>query len=238
MLNPETVVMRRTAGIRSRETLKGLVNTNKSSDNPLLFTGSGNTILELDLLFDVTILGSSIETEDVRELTKPIWDLAENNQRSDRFFRPAVCRFIWGKSWNFPGVVSEIAERLEYFSTQGIPRRSWMRLRLLRMLSQTGISQLENDEWVALNQEVNAISEFSGTELQLPDIDLSPSDMDEPEVELQSSIESSRIDYSAYRLTGDPTRWRDIAASLNLLDPLHWIESRIPDQHDLSKNEE
>lgn len=237
MLNPETVVMRRIAGIRSRETLKGLVNTNKSSDNPLLFTGSGNTILELDLLFDVTILGSSIETEDVRELTKPIWDLAENNQRSDRFFRPAICRFIWGKSWNFPGVVSEIAERLEYFSPQGIPRRSWMRLRLLRMLSQPG-SQLENDEWMALNQEVNAISEFSETELQLPDIDLSPSDMDEPEVELQNSIEGSRIDYSAYRLTGDPTRWRDIAASLNLLDPLHWIESQIPDQQDLSKIEE
>ncbi|MER0204865.1 MAG: hypothetical protein DU480_13670 [Nitrosomonas sp.] len=239
MLNPETVVMRRTAGIRPRETLKGLVNANRSGDNPLLFTGSGSTILELDLLFDVTILGSSIETEDVRKLTKPIWDLSENNQRSDGLFRPAICRFIWGKSWNFPGVVSAIAERLEYFSPQGVPRRSWMRLRLLRMQSQLELPQYENEELGAIDQELNGYNENPIlTDEGLLEAYLDQPDFINPEIEMQNNISTSRIDFSAYRLTGDPTRWRDIAITFNLLNPLQWIKSLSLDQYDSSGNEE
>lgn len=238
MLNPETVVMRRTAGVRPRETLKGLINTDRSGDNLLLFTGSGNTILELDLLFDVTILGSSIETEDVRKLTKPIWDLSENNQRSDHLFRPAVCRFIWGKSWNFPGVVSAIAERLEYFTPQGIPRRSWMRLRLLRMQSQLEQPQYKNEELETIGYELNSYAENSVlVEEGLSETYLSQPDFNGSESAIQNNISSSRIDFSAYCLTGDSTRWRDLAVTFNFLDPLHWIRTQKSDQDGFTGNE-
>jgi hypothetical protein len=42
-------------------------------------------------------------------------------------------RFIWGKSWNIPGVVLHVSERLERFNADGAPRRSWLSLRLRRV---------------------------------------------------------------------------------------------------------
>jgi nucleoid-associated protein YgaU len=42
-------------------------------------------------------------------------------------------RFIWGKSWNVPGVVISVAERLEQFDGDGTPQRSWLSLRLRRV---------------------------------------------------------------------------------------------------------
>ena len=48
------------------------------SDDPLLYTGGGRTELDLDLLFDVSLAGSSVATRDVRDLTRAFWDLAEN----------------------------------------------------------------------------------------------------------------------------------------------------------------
>jgi hypothetical protein len=60
-------------------------------------------------------------TADVRDLTGPIWDLAG---------RPEVVRFVWGKSWNVPAVVGAVAERLEQFGPDGVPGRSWLRVRL------------------------------------------------------------------------------------------------------------
>jgi hypothetical protein len=44
---------------------------------------------------------------------------------------------IWGKSWNIPGIVVAVAERLEHFTAAGVPRRSWLRLRLLRVEAPT-----------------------------------------------------------------------------------------------------
>ena len=44
-----------------------------------------------------------------------------------------MVRFVWGKSFNVRGVITAIAERLEHFNFDGVPRRSWIRLRLLRV---------------------------------------------------------------------------------------------------------
>lgn len=131
MLNPESLVMRRLAGIRPRRSAGGAVTGAGLADDPLLFTGGGTTELRLDLLFDVTLAGSSIATQDVRQLTAPLWNLAENSTGGEAA-RPPKVRFVWGKNWNIPGIVSSVAERLEYFSPEGLPRRSWLRLSLLR----------------------------------------------------------------------------------------------------------
>jgi hypothetical protein len=124
--------MRRIAGVRPRRSATGQLTGEGLTDDPLLYTGGGRTELDLDLLFDVTLAGSSISTEDVRDLTLPLWRLAENTDHQEGYGQPPLVRFIWGKSWNIPGVVLAVAERLEYFTPEGMPRRSWLRMRMLR----------------------------------------------------------------------------------------------------------
>lgn len=226
LLNPETVIMRRTTGVRPRESLNGLISTDGSGDNPLLFTGAGTTTIDLDLVFDVSIPGSSIVSQNVRDLTQPIWNLAENHQRSDRTYRPAICRFIWGKSWNIPGVISAIAEKLESFSSQGIPRRSWLRLRLIRMQEQPASSLLENEMWPTEEQQTlsSLIDGQSLPETLNVQKENSFPDMLSAQPELPENA-YERIDLSAFHLTGDPHQWRDIADRYNLADPLEWLKS-------------
>jgi hypothetical protein len=133
LLNPESIVRRRAAGLRRRRSAGGLLTGRGLSDDQLIYTGGGTTELNLDLLFDVSVSGSTISTEDVRDLTAPLWALAENIPVEDGYGRPPLARFIWGKSWNIPGVIAEVAERLEWFTPEGIPRRSWLRMRMLRV---------------------------------------------------------------------------------------------------------
>ena len=70
---------------------------------------------------------------DVRELTQPLWALAETGSLVDGAIAPQRVRFIWGKSWNIPAVVLAVAERLERFDANGVPQRSWLSLRLRRV---------------------------------------------------------------------------------------------------------
>ena len=133
LLNPESIVVRRLAGVRTRRSAGGPLTGAGLKDDPLLYTGGGTTEINLDLLFDIAIGGSTIATEDVRDLTRPLWELAEGSPEESGFSRPPVVRFVWGKAWNIPAIVVAVAERLENFTSQGFPGRSWMRMRLLRV---------------------------------------------------------------------------------------------------------
>src|SRR5690349_5396755 len=126
LLNPETVVVRRWAGVRPRRSLAGALRADPPADDPVLFAGGGITELELELLFDVELAGSSAEVPDVRDLTLPLWRLAEHGEFTAGELRPDVVRFVWGKAWNVPAVVAAVAERFEAFGPDGAPRRSWM----------------------------------------------------------------------------------------------------------------
>ena len=75
------MVIRRNAGVRQRLTASGQLTGAGLADDPLLFTGGGRTELELDLLFDVSLAGSSYHSKDVRDMTRPLWNLAENAGR-------------------------------------------------------------------------------------------------------------------------------------------------------------
>ena len=133
LLNPASVVMRRVAGVRPRLSIGGPLTGAGLSDAPLHFTGGGSTEITMDLLFDVSLVLAEPRPENVRELTEPLWRLAENErEREGEYGRPPTVRFVWGKAWNIPGVVAAVAERLEYFTQSGTPRRSWLRLRMLR----------------------------------------------------------------------------------------------------------
>jgi len=227
MLNPETVLMKRSTGVRQRESLSGTISSRGKGDNPLLFTGAGSTTLELDLVFDTSIPGSSIVSQDVRDLTRPIWNLSENDQRNDRSYRPALCRFIWGKSWNFPGVISAMAEKLESFTPEGVPRRSWIRLELIRMLEQPHSSINEDNLWSDIDsQEIASFSnDLNLANIEFPNTE-SPLDFSEdiPET-LENSFE--RVDITANRLKGHPSFWRDITLELNIENPLQWVKKQF-----------
>ena len=132
LLNPASVVMRRTAGIRPRLSVGGPVTGAGLGDSPLHFTGGGTTEITMDLLFDVSLARTTPQPENVRDLTEPLWRLTENQGEPDGYGKPPTVRFVWGKAWNIPGVIAAVAERLEYFTQSGTPRRSWLRLRMLR----------------------------------------------------------------------------------------------------------
>ena len=135
LLNPASVVLRRAAGVRPRFSVGGPLTGAGVSDSPLLFTGGGTTEITMDLLFDVSLARSDPPPENVRELTEPLWRLAENETKPGEYGRPPAVRFVWGKAWNIPGVIVAVSERLEYFTQAGTPQRSWLRLRMLRITS-------------------------------------------------------------------------------------------------------
>jgi hypothetical protein len=214
LLNPESLVVRRYAGILPRRSVGGKLTGSALSDDPLLYTGGGSTELGLDLLFDVSIAGSTIQAVDVRELTRPLWELAENATGDDGFGRPPLVRFVWGKTWNIPGVVTAVAERLEQFSTGGTPRRSWLRMRLVRVSE----DESELEEWPV-----------GGTELVPP-----PEGLEIPDEQVQvhqvmgggaheGEESGERLEDIAFQYYGDPSAWRVIAAFNGLSDP-----SRVP----------
>lgn len=73
---------------------------------------------------------------DVRTLTQPLWALAENGEPIAGSLAPQRVRFVWGRSWNVPAVVVAVAERLECFDPQGVPKRSWLSLLMRRVEEQ------------------------------------------------------------------------------------------------------
>jgi hypothetical protein len=147
LLNPEFLEMRRVSGLRTRTEGGGFLAAASRTDHPLIATGGGVTELDLRLLFDTEVArldrgqgaepaggleGAALAVADVREMTRPIWNLSENASGGG-FSAPPCVRFIWGKSWNIPGVIVCIAERLERFDANGLPQRSWLALRMRRV---------------------------------------------------------------------------------------------------------
>ncbi len=211
LLNPETLVVRRRAGVRRRESVGGLVTGADRADDPLLYTGGGTTELTLDLVFDVSLAGSSISTEDVRDLTRPLWDLAENRRRGRVYSRPPLCRFVWGKSWNVPGIITAVAERLEAFTAGGAPARSWLRMRLLRVVEPRTAST-----------QGGVIQPPGATELPQAGPRMTTEVLETHELIGGGSDAAGgeRLDQLAQRYYGDASRWRELAASSGLDDPL------------------
>jgi hypothetical protein len=205
MLNPETVQQRRRAGLVQSHA--GRPGTTQRSEDAWLCTGGGTSELELDVLFDVQLAGSSVQTQDVRDLTGPLWRLAENRRHSRRL--PLV-RFIWGKHWNLPGVIAAVAERLDRFTAGGAPQRSWLRLRMLRVdpeVPQTPAPPTQPILPPAPGMGVPPVPPPARLHTVLgagPDADPA----------------SERLDVLAQRHFGHPAGWRLIAAANGVPDPL------------------
>jgi hypothetical protein len=208
LLNPEGLDIRRRAGVRERRLPGGAVAGAGLSDEPLQCTGGGTTDLRLDLLFD-TDLDEAGTVEDVRDLSGPLSRLAETTWSEQEGARLPVVRFIWGKQWNIPGVVTAVAERLESFTTGGIPHRSWLRLRFRR------IAELDSP---AAGADTDAPDAPSGEDL--PDLTFADDDAEDmPAHEVIGDGEGERLDTLAYRYYGDPDYWRVLAHCNGIDDP-------------------
>lgn len=212
LLNPETLEISRLAGLKPRRAAGGVLTGIGLKDDPLLFTGGGTTELKMDLLFDVNLAGSSIRTEDVRDLTGPLWQLAENAVDDEGFARMRLVRFVWGKTWNIPGLIAAIAERFEDFTAEGIPHRSWVRMRFVRVERPEALSPRPG-------LTPGRAAEMPG---QMPQPDeLNPERVRAREAVGGVGASGERLDAIAQRSYGDPSLWRWLAVFNRIDDPLH-----------------
>ena len=202
LLNPESLSLKRTAGIRLRSSIGGAFVSSGLSDTALLHTGGGVTELIFELLFDTSIAGSTIVTDDVRDLTAPLWELAENMIGPDGVQYPPQVRFVWGKSWNIPGLVVAVAEKFDRFTKDGSPTRSWMKLKMLR----------------ALGAEENiAAVQFRHKYVSVPE---KREDASVTEMSTHTVVSGDRLDVLAANYYGDPSYWRVLALYNGIVDPL------------------
>jgi len=221
LLNPESLVVRRRAGVRARQSAGGLVTGADLADDQLLYCGGGNTELTMNLLFDVSLAGSSIAAEDVRDLTGPFWRLAENSRQGGSYGNPPLCRFVWGKRWQMPGLVTAVAEKLEYFTQAGQPRRSLMRLLFRRVL-----------EPIVPQPRAAAGGPQGPGSGQMPGFP----ELGEPleSYEVRGGERPEQIAYSQYR---DPDLARALMSYNNIDDPLHIPAGTVLDMPLLSELE-
>lgn len=234
LLNPESLLQQRIAGVRARRGATGIITGRGLSDDPLVATGGGVTELDLDLLFDVDIAregataasslarpsagppqNSAITKFDVRDLTRPIWNLAENSADVDGSGALPAIRFIWGRSWNVLAVVIALAERLERFTASGVPQRSWLRLRL-RRLTESDVATART----ALPRPLSPVEDS-----------VSPEAIEDgPRVAIPvepDGMPSLRLDQIANDRYGDPSLWRWVAKVNNIDNPLALAEATV-----------
>jgi hypothetical protein len=216
MLNPSEgerdgsggLVIERISGVaREKLAFAGSGSGSLAVDNPVTFHGLGETRLVLNLLFDVTLPGSSTRTSDVRDLTRPLWKLTENSVGPGGERRLRRARFIWGKAWNIPIVVESLSERYERFLPDGTPQRSWMKLALLRVGEEVRPAALPPVRLTSL----------PSTE------DLANAKTDPTWSTHQKTGDGPRGEslwHMAYRYYGNPGLWRLIARANDLINPL------------------
>jgi len=105
-------------------------------ETPAGLEDTPETASETDEAVEPAVVASAppaAQTVDVRTLTQPLWALAENGEPVGGRLAPQRIRFVWGRSWNVPGVIVSVAERLECFDSQGVPKRSWLSLLMRRV---------------------------------------------------------------------------------------------------------
>lgn len=226
LLNPESLTLTRRAGLRDRAGRGGALTGVGDSHDALISTGGGITELELQLLFDTELArtldprpngkeataggieATLAQTElDVRDLTRPLFTLAEPWPRDTEANSVPVVRFIWGRAWNLPVVVLAVAERLERFGPGGVPGRSWMSLRL---------RQVPEAETAAVGPLLPAPLKAGDGPETAPEITLDAIQA----VADAAGMPVTPIYLAAFWLTGRAEDWPFVAEASGIEDPL------------------
>ena len=208
LLNPETFEVRRLGGVRAQSSAGGPLVGIGLADDPLLFTGGGRTELVLDLVFDVDLVESTAAPDDVRAITGQLWRLAENSAQESGSVRPPLVRLVWGKAWNLPGVIVAVAERFDSFGPAGTPRRSWLRLKLVRVAESASAVSTSFEAELSGSAGGAAVPASGGAVPALGDGESEP------------GYSGVRFDLLAADALGNPYRWRSLAEYNNIANPL------------------
>lgn len=211
LLNPGSVTITRQAGLRARRSVGGAVTGRAASEDSMLATGGGVTHLQLELLFDTSKVSGPRPVHDVRELTAPLWNLAENTASAEGQGAPPLARFVWGKGWNVPGIVCAVAERFECFNASGIAQRSWVSLRFLRANATAPLAAAPDIALEQLESEGRALDP-NDDRLLLHRV----AGEADPHGEGHSC---ERAEQLAHRYYGNPAYWRMLATFNDLGDP-------------------
>jgi hypothetical protein len=208
LLNPETFEVTRLAGVRLRGAAGGQFIGAGLADEPLHFTGGGRTELTVDLLFDVELVEARVRPGDVRELTRRLWMLAENSAEERGAVRPPLVRLVWGKTWNVPGVIVAVAERFDAFAADGAPRRSWLRMKLVRVAESAAEAEAATD------------AELAAAPAPAPGARSDSAVMAVGDGAAEPGFSGVRLDVLANDALGSPFRWRQLARFNQIADPL------------------
>jgi hypothetical protein len=100
------------------------------------FQGGGSNKLTLKLLFDTTMEAGA--PKDVRSDTKHLWDAAYIDTGSKDAVtnksEPPHILFIWGTTWSFEAIITNISQEFTLFSDSGIPLRSNVTLSMTQVV--------------------------------------------------------------------------------------------------------
>ncbi len=205
MLNPESIVVYRNSGIGSPHLVGSAISGREQCIDTLLYDGNGTTIIDLQLLFDVTLPDAPSGIENVRDLTTTLFDMTKpiDNDTGGRNI-PRV-RIIWGKNWSVSGVVMALSERLDYFSSEGVPRRSWVTLRF-----QVVDDSLDNQETIENSQKEKLLAPESLQAIQKSASNAEVLDS------CNTMAFTDRLDVIAQKKYGAPQLWKVIAEFNNL----------------------
>ncbi|GHF45116.1 hypothetical protein HNQ07_002219 [Deinococcus metalli] len=218
LLNPEHFTVTRHAGVGPVRSVGGLLGARALGDDPLLALGGGVTELDLRLLFDTSVQEPPQRAADVRDLTRPLWQLAEGLGAPGRGPALARVRFLWGKSWNVLGVVLAVSERFEQFAASGAPQRSWLHLRLRRVPEQVADDTMSGPATPPDWGDGPTLPAAGGAPAVPADVYAVQGDG------LQSG---SRLDTLAAQVYGDPAAWRAIAAVNDLASPFELVAGQL-----------
>lgn len=216
MLNPESVTMTRLAGVRVRGTASGQLTGTGLADDPLQFTGGGRTELTLDLLFDVDFVDEQNRPADVRALTNKLRMLAENSEEELGSCRPPLVRLVWCKSWNLPCVITALAERFDAFSAEGRPRRSWLRMKMVRVAQSAAEAALSYDEELQ-----RAAADAAGSQAQAELGGVQDAVQAVGEGNTDPDYSGVRFDLLATDAIGNPFLWRRLAQHNDIDNPFN-----------------
>ena len=152
--------------------------------------------------------GAAQQIDDVRSLTRPLFELSQGRAKAPGQAELPLVRFVWGKAWNVLGVVSAVSERLEYFTSEGAPQRSWMRIRMLRVGEPEDVAH-PLDEPIA------------PTSISPEEVSAEASDFHSVTGEgVGDDSSTERLDQIAWRKYGSSSWWKLIAAFNNIDNPL------------------
>lgn len=234
LLNPESVIIRRSAGLKIRSSVGGQVSGNGQTEYPLLYTGGGTTLIDLELLFDITLPESPKSISNVRQLTSEFFAMTESVRQTEFVNHLPTVRMIWGKSWNISAVVTDVAERLDYFTRNGVPQRSWLKMRLRKINNEP----FEEEDDMYMAKRNHALTKaFLENPYSIHGLFLTDQNSDILQ-NTETLHSTDRLDNIADRFYHDPAMWKLLAVFNNIDNPLDNTNSRsikIPALSELGK---